>query len=427
MPVTASHKRMDLSHDELASNLPLGLKATFRNVSELAAIVRNSWPLSASQIFSMLGFLPSFEPLTISLPSGLIARQKVDPVCPSKVSSFSPLDGLRRENLSVLSKKAVLQTVAPGQPLFCERATDKKTYYLVRGDVELRKGTTPVGRLSGNTPEAKHPITPGVPRRFGAYAITAVETLVFDSELLDVLLTWDQTGIYDVKELTPDSTINFGDWMAVLLQIKAFHRIPPSSLQAIFMRLERVNYRAGEVVVRQGDAGDHFYAITAGRCSVTRAHPLNPAGIKLAELEPGDSFGDEALICGEKRDATVTMLTDGALVRLKKDDFNSLLHEPMLQRQSSAEATERVANGQAQWLDVRLPSEFKASHLPGAINVPLCILRLNLTRLDPNADYIVVCDTERRGSAGAFILNARGFKAVVLQGGLPPAGLAAGE
>ena len=343
------------------------------------------------------------------------------------LSGFSPLDGLRRENLSVLARKAALQAVAPGQPLFCERAMDKRTYYLVRGDVELRTGTKPVGRLSANTPEAKHPITPGIPRRFGAYAVTPVEALVFDSDLLDVLLTWDQTGIYDVKELTPDSTVNIGDWMTVLLQIKAFHRIPPSNLQAIFMRLERVSYRAGGVVVKEGEEADHFYAITAGRCSVTRRHPLNPAGIKLAELGPGDSFGDEALICGDERNATVTMLTDGALVRLKKDDFNSLLHEPMLQRVSPAEAAERVANGQARWLDVRLPSEFKASHPPGAINVPLCMLRLSLAKLDASAHYIVVCDTERRSSAGAFILNARGYRAVVLQGGLSPSGLAAGE
>ena len=340
------------------------------------------------------------------------------------LSGFSPLDGLRRENLSVLSKKAALQEVAAGQPLFRERATDKKTYYLVRGEVELRKGTTPVGRLSGNTPEAKHPITPGIPRRFGAYAVTAVVALVFDSELLDVLLTWDQTGIYDVKELTPDSTVNAGDWMAVLLQIKAFHRIPPSNLQAIFMRLERVSHRAGEVVVKQGDEGDYFYAITAGRCSVTREYPLKPGGIKLAELGPGDSFGDEALIADDKRNATVTMLTDGALVRLRKSDFKSLMHEPMLQRVSAAEASERVANGAAKWLDVRLPSEFKSAHLPGAINLPLCMMRLNLGQLDPGAHYVVVCDTERRSSAGAFILNARGYKAVVLQGGMRPADLA---
>ena len=350
-----------------------------------------------------------------------------EPVDMTILRRFSPLDGLRQQNLLALSKKAVLQAIPAGRPLFREGATDKKNYYLVRGDVELRTGAAVVSRLRADTPEARNPITPGNPRRFGAYAVTTVETLVFDSDLLDVLLTWDQTGVYDVKEFTGDAPADSGDWMTTLLQIKAFQRIPPSNLQAIFMRLQRVNYRAREVVIKQGDPGDYFYAITAGRCVVTREYPLKPGGVKLAELGPGDSFGDEALISDEKRSATVTMLTDGALMRLNKSDFNSLLNEPMLQRVPYPEAAERVANKGARWLDVRLPSEFKAAHLTGAINLPLCMLRLNLTQLDPSVHYVVVCDTGRRSSAGAFILNARGYNAMVVQGGMPPAGFARGQ
>ena len=35
----------------------------------------------------------------------------------------------------------------------------------------------------------------------------------------------------------------------------------PANLQAIFMRMNRQPYRAGEVVIKQGDDGDYFYAI----------------------------------------------------------------------------------------------------------------------------------------------------------------------
>ena len=122
-----------------------------------------------------------------------------EPVDMTILRRFSPLDGLRQQNLLALSKKAVLQAIPAGRPLFREGATDKKNYYLVRGDVELRTGAAVVSRLRADTPEARNPITPGNPRRFGAYAVTTVETLVFDSDLLDVLLTWDQTGVYDVK------------------------------------------------------------------------------------------------------------------------------------------------------------------------------------------------------------------------------------
>ena len=115
----------------------------------------------------------------------------------------------------------------------------------------------------------------------------------------------------------------------------------------------------------------------------------NRDGIKLAELGPGDSFGDQALISDEKRSATVTMLTDGTLMRLNKSDFNSLLKEPMLQWVSYAEGTERVANTGAKWLDVRMPSEFASAHLPGAINLPLYVLRKRPARSRPHVYHVI--------------------------------------
>ena len=77
------------------------------------------------------------------------------------------------------------------------------------------------------------------------------------------------------------------------------------------MRLQRVDYRAGEVVIKQGAEGDCLYIIVKGTCVVTRETPLNKEGIKLAELRIGDTFGEEALISETRRNATVTMVTDG--------------------------------------------------------------------------------------------------------------------
>jgi len=76
-----------------------------------------------------------------------------------------------------------------------------------------------------------------------------------------------------------------------------------------------------------------------------------------------------------------------------------------------------VAAG-GKWLDVRLPSEFEAYHEPGAINIPLYFIRLKLNTLDTATTYVVCCDTGRRSSAGAFVLNERGFDTRVLRGGL---------
>jgi rhodanese-related sulfurtransferase len=111
------------------------------------------------------------------------------------------------------------------------------------------------------------------------------------------------------------------------------------------------------------------------------------------------------------------METDGSLMRLGKEDFRKLLNEPMLDWVDAAGAEKVIAEG-GQWLDVRLPSEFEAYHNAGAINVPLYFIRLKLKTLDSSIKYVVCCDTGRRSSAGAFILNERGFQTYVLKGGL---------
>jgi rhodanese-related sulfurtransferase len=155
----------------------------------------------------------------------------------------------------------------------------------------------------------------------------------------------------------------------------------------------------------------------SGKCVVTRETPLNKEGIKLAELGPGDSFGEEALIAEAKRNATVTMSTDGTLMRLGKNDFQTLLNEPLLQWVSQDRAKEIVAGG-GKWLDVRLPSEFQNFRIEGAVNIPLYFIRLKINALDKSTPYVVCCDTGRRSSAAAYILSERGFEAYVLRDGL---------
>ncbi len=339
------------------------------------------------------------------------------PVELTVLKNFSPLDGLKAENLHALARKTQIADLGAQRILFKQGDTDKRTFYLVSGQIELRADDRLVGTVRAGSPEARAALAPGLPRKFTARAANDVEYIVIDSDLLDVLLTWDQTGQYEVAELRGDGLDVSGDWMTTLLQTKAFHRIPPANIQAIFMRMQRVTFRAGEVVIKQGSEGDYFYVAVAGKCVVTRETPLNKEGIKLAELGPGDSFGEEALIAEAKRNATVTMATDGTLMRLGKNDFQTLLNEPLLQWVDYEAARDIVAKG-GKWLDVRLPSEFQNFRIDDAVNIPLYFIRLKLNALDKNVRYVVCSDTGRRSSAAAYILSERGFEAFVLKGGL---------
>ncbi len=334
---------------------------------------------------------------------------------------FSPLDGMKAENVIALARKASRRQAPKGRVLFREDDDEKQTYFLLSGTIELLQEGEVVATITGGTVSAKNPVAHFLPRRHSAVATSNIEYLLIDSEFLDIVVTWDQTGSYKVAELKgshDDVAPQPGDdWMTTLLQTKAFHKVPPANIQAIFMRMQRMDYRAGEVVIKQGDVGDYFYVVVKGVCTVTRETPLNKEGIKLAELKMGDTFGEEALISEAKRNATVTMMTDGYLMRLGKDDFHKLLNEPFLQWVDYAQAKQIVAAG-GQWLDVRLPSEFEHYHAPNAINLPLYSVRLKMKALTRDAHYVVCCDTGRRSSACAYILSERGYNASVLRGGL---------
>jgi len=136
----------------------------------------------------------------------------------------------------------------------------------------------------------------------------------------------------------------------------------------------------------------------------------------VAELKEGDAFGEEALVSDNKRNATVTMNSDGQLLRLNKRDFVELLKEPML-TQVGREVAEVMVEEGAVWVDARLPSEYQYEHIEGAINLPLNEVRQLLSGLDKSPTYIVYCQTGRRSSAAAFILAQHGFDVVVLSGG----------
>lgn len=205
------------------------------------------------------------------------------------------------------------------------------------------------------------------------------------------------------------------NWLAKIRDSKVFNNLSEDTLTEMSARLVTEQREAGETVIREGEEGENFFIIASGRCRVTR----NESGteIKLAEIGPGTGFGEEALISNAKRNATVTMLENGTLMRLERNDFNELLKEPKLTWFSRVQAQKEIPNGAA-WLDVRSQHEFIRGSLPGAISIPLAKLRDKAPELDRNARYICCCRNGRQSATAAFILTQMGFDVGVLRGGL---------
>lgn len=205
-------------------------------------------------------------------------------------------------------------------------------------------------------------------------------------------------------------------WMFELATNPAFARIPAENLQKLFERFLPVEVAAGQEMLRQGEAGDYYYLIRQGTARVTRQ---SAGGLveTLADLKPGQGFGEEALISGGTRNATVTMLEDGLLMRLAAEDFDHLLRLPLVQGLNVDQAIELLRHG-AVLVDVRREDEFRQGSLKGAINLPLAQLRARAEGMDRQQTYLIFCDDGRRAATAAFLLAQRGFTTHVLASGV---------
>ena len=340
------------------------------------------------------------------------------------LKTFEPFGSLPVARLNELAGLCLLETVGMNSDPFLVRSVPGQAVYLLRGELVL---TYPDGSskvLVGGSDRSRYPLARRSEVFTSAKAITEVELLRIDDDLLDVMTTWDQVASAEVqgKKNTGKDIGSFANWTMMSgmfsvssLKYGAFSHLPPAHIDELLRRFERIEVKKGDVVIREGAEGDFYFVIETGRCKVERM--IGGVSMLLADLKSGDAFGEEALVSEVKRNATVTMKSDGALLRLSKRDFVELLREPLLHRVSAEEARAKVASG-AQWIDVRYPSEYQYDRLAGAINIPLSEIRNAFGALDKGKEYVLYCQSERRSAAGAFLLAQRGYRAFVLAGGL---------
>jgi rhodanese-related sulfurtransferase len=348
-------------------------------------------------------------------------------MCATRVSvetlrKFEPIGSLPESRLTEIAGLCELETIGPNSDPFLARGAAGHAVYLLRGELVL---TYPDGSskvLVGGSSRSRYPLAQRGEVFTSAKAVTDVELVRIDDDLLDVMATWDQLASESPAKRADSGGSALANWTMMSgmfsvssLRYGAFSQLPSAHIDELLRRFERIEVKKGDVVIREGAEGDFYFLIETGRCRVERM--VGGVSMLLAELKSGDAFGEEALVSDVKRNATVTMKTSGALLKLSKKDFVELLREPLLQRVSAEEARTKVAGG-GQWIDVRYPSEYQYDKLPGAINIPLSEIRNAFGALDKGKEYVLYCQSERRSAAAAFLMAQRGFRAFVLTGGL---------
>jgi len=133
--------------------------------------------------------------------------------------------------------------------------------------------------------------------------VTTDESAAIGSETLDSLRNGVEavvTGSFLFRSLEPESRSDLADRGVVMI------------------------FPAAKVVLSEGDPSADFYLIDQGVAEVTTTTP-DGAPVVLATLQHGAFFGEVALLRGLPRTATVTALTDLAVVRFDQSDIEDVL------------------------------------------------------------------------------------------------------
>jgi CRP-like cAMP-binding protein len=112
----------------------------------------------------------------------------------------------------------------------------------------------------------------------------------------------------------------------MLRKVEFFSPLTVGQLEKVLPHVMLCSYAAGESVFRQGQAGDAFHIIYKGKVEI-RLRRLLILSKTVATLNPGQFFGEIALISNEPRTATVVAVEPVLLFTLMAADFAFVIHE----------------------------------------------------------------------------------------------------
>ena len=150
------------------------------------------------------------------------------------------------------------------------------------------------------------------PALIGLFGIRGA--LIASGSPLPVLavIFWRRLHAIDAEALAPSE-------LSLLSRLALFRPLPPATINQLASGLIAVHASAGEQIIREGDLGDRFYAISKGEVDVSAN------GQHVGTLGDGDYFGEIALLRDVPRTATVTAKTDVELYALERDEFLSAI------------------------------------------------------------------------------------------------------
>jgi CRP/FNR family cyclic AMP-dependent transcriptional regulator len=116
-----------------------------------------------------------------------------------------------------------------------------------------------------------------------------------------------------------------------LKNIPLFREVPEEALKQVATFATPEVFPEGKVVIKEGGFANDFYAIEEGTAKVERD------GQHLADLGPGDVFGEQGLLEKQERSATVTATSTLRVIKIEHWELSRM-------RKSMPEVVEQLRN-----------------------------------------------------------------------------------
>ncbi len=310
-----------------------------------------------------------------------------------------------------------------GDTVFKGKLNRSRYYFLLKGRLAFKTGLLSRKQLDSNDDIALFDIGPLLPDDVDVTVADAGHLLSVEADLLDTALAWMQADTVAVEQpaVSPaavaavEEVEDDNDWMSSLLASPLFFNLPPANISRVFALFERVDVRKDEVLIHQGDEGFYFYVLIHGAAKVVFEDRPDTAPV---ELVAGNYFGEDALVSGAPRSASVVMTSDGVVGRLGREDFHSLLQDPVVKYISTEDVGKHLMKRGTQCVlvDVRSKEEFDHAPSPNSRNIPCRELRAVIPTLDSQALYFVSQEGGKRSELAAHLLSQANLQAFVIRG-----------
>jgi CRP-like cAMP-binding protein len=144
------------------------------------------------------------------------------------------------------------------------------------------------------------------------------------------------------------------DEVETLREVPIFAGIEPAKLKLLAFACDRMTYRPGQDLCRQGDEGDAAYVLLSGMADILVSSPAGD--VRVAEIGANAVVGEISVLCNIPRTATVRATSALEALRISKDHFLALTGEfPEVAAEIMRTLAIRLSRTTAELAEARMP------------------------------------------------------------------------